>query len=89
MPLSWDFIDRWFALFGSGDQRQPGQGRNRAPGLCVQPIIVRQFSKVFSKIVTLPDLASCKQVPVGSLRANPGVVLPLRADLDGGGRRRR
>ncbi len=70
-------------------KRQPEQGRNRAPGLCVQLIIMRQLSKMLSKIVTLPYRASCKQAPVSSLRANPGVVLPLRADLDGGGRRRR
>ena len=41
--------------------RQPEQGRNRAPGLCVQPIIMRQLSKVLWRIVTLPDLASCER----------------------------
>jgi hypothetical protein len=61
MPLSWDFIDRWFALPGGADQRQPEQGRNGAPGLCVQPIIMRQLSEVLSKIVKLSGVASCKQ----------------------------
>ena len=28
MPLSWDFIDCWFASFGGVDQRQPEQGWN-------------------------------------------------------------
>jgi hypothetical protein len=32
MPLSWDFIECWFALFGGADQRQPEQGRNRRLG---------------------------------------------------------
>jgi hypothetical protein len=33
MPLSWDFVARWCASFGSAEQRQPEQGRNRRSGL--------------------------------------------------------
>jgi hypothetical protein len=32
MPLSWDFVAHWFG-FGSAEQRQPEQGRNRRSGL--------------------------------------------------------
>ena len=32
MPLSWDFIDCWFASFGGADQRQPEQGQNSGSG---------------------------------------------------------
>ena len=61
MPLSCGFIAQRFASFGSSDQRQPEQGRNRAPGLCVQSIIMRQLSEVLSKIVKLSGVASSKQ----------------------------
>jgi hypothetical protein len=31
--VSWDFTDRWFALFAAVVQRLPEQRRNRRPGL--------------------------------------------------------
>ena len=61
MPLTWDFIEYWFASSGGGGQHQPEQGRNRASGLCVRPIIMRWLSEVLSKIVKLSGVASCRQ----------------------------
>jgi hypothetical protein len=53
MPLKWDFIERWFASFGSADRRLTEQRRNRRLCLFTRPMITCWISEVR---MSLPQL---------------------------------
>lgn len=60
-PLSWDFTTRWFASFGSFDQRQPEQRPNK---------------NAVGATVPLPGATACCSSPMASAAA-PGRFLRL------------